>query len=170
MYVSELAARSERLDGDTNRKELSRYDPIHGILFSSEPTLQQWDPFNLRGVSIMLDILPQWRPHCPRWSLLLSVGILLLWLPLSHTTTMKCHNTCICASNIVSCSKMNLTEVPLNIPVYTVGQNGKLNLKGDEEDEEEDQDAEAGSLMKGKRKKSVAESISSVFSDTPMVV
>ncbi|CAL9702925.1 unnamed protein product [Knipowitschia caucasica] len=68
----------------------------------------------------MLDILPQWRPHCPRWSLLLSVGILLLWLPLSHTTTMKCHNTCICASNIVSCSKMNLTEVPLNIPVYTV--------------------------------------------------
>ncbi|KAM9855487.1 amphoterin-induced protein 1 [Aulostomus maculatus] len=49
------------------------------------------------------------------------------------------------------------------------GQNGKLNPNGDEE-EEEDLDAEAGSLIKGKRKKSVAESISSVFSDTPMVV
>ncbi|XP_041654491.1 amphoterin-induced protein 1 [Cheilinus undulatus] len=48
------------------------------------------------------------------------------------------------------------------------GQNGKLNPNGDEDDD--DMDAEAGSLMKGKRKKSVAESISSVFSDTPMVV
>lgn len=48
------------------------------------------------------------------------------------------------------------------------GQNGKLNPNGDEDDD--DLDAEAGSLMKGKRKKSVAESISSVFSDTPMVV
>ncbi|KAM9344239.1 amphoterin-induced protein 1 [Pholidichthys leucotaenia] len=51
------------------------------------------------------------------------------------------------------------------------GQNGKLNPNGEEEeDEDEDLDAESGSLMKGKRKKSVAESISSVFSDTPMVV
>ncbi|XP_035502048.1 amphoterin-induced protein 1 [Scophthalmus maximus] len=48
------------------------------------------------------------------------------------------------------------------------GQNGKLNPNGNEDDD--DLDAEAGSLMKGKRKKSVAESISSVFSDTPMVV
>ncbi|XP_013875582.1 amphoterin-induced protein 1 [Austrofundulus limnaeus] len=47
------------------------------------------------------------------------------------------------------------------------GQNGKLNPNGDED--EDDQDAEAA-LMRGKRKKSVAESISSVFSDTPMVV
>lgn len=52
------------------------------------------------------------------------------------------------------------------------GQNGKLNPTEEEEEDEEDEelDAEAGSLMKGKRKKSVAESISSVFSDTPMVV
>ncbi|KAM6925116.1 amphoterin-induced protein 1 isoform 1-T2 [Xenentodon cancila] len=50
------------------------------------------------------------------------------------------------------------------------GQNGKLNPTGDEDDDEDDLDAEAGSLMKGRRKKSVAESISSVFSDTPMVV
>ncbi|XP_019716290.1 amphoterin-induced protein 1 [Hippocampus comes] len=48
------------------------------------------------------------------------------------------------------------------------GQNGKLNPDGDQDDEEAD--AEARSLMKGTRKKSVAESISSVFSDTPMMV
>ncbi|XP_034550921.1 amphoterin-induced protein 1 [Notolabrus celidotus] len=49
-------------------------------------------------------------------------------------------------------------------------QNGKLNPNGEEDDDDgDDMDAEAGSLMKGKRKKSVAESISSVFSDTPMV-
>ncbi|XP_077370342.1 amphoterin-induced protein 1 [Festucalex cinctus] len=48
------------------------------------------------------------------------------------------------------------------------GQNGKLNPSGDPDDEEPD--AEARSLVKGSRKKSVAESISSVFSDTPMMV
>lgn len=48
------------------------------------------------------------------------------------------------------------------------GQNGKLNPNGNEY--EDDPDAETGTLMKSKRKKSVAESISSVFSDTPMVV
>lgn len=68
----------------------------------------------------MLDTLPQWRPFCPRWILLLSIGIVLLQLPLSHTNTLNCHKTCICASNIVSCSKMNLSEVPLGIPLYTV--------------------------------------------------
>ncbi|KAM9830687.1 amphoterin-induced protein 1 [Syngnathus typhle] len=46
------------------------------------------------------------------------------------------------------------------------GQNGKLNPNEDQDDEE----AEARTLMKGTRKKSVAESISSVFSDTPMMV
>jgi len=44
------------------------------------------------------------------------------------------------------------------------GQNGKLNPNGEEEADEE---AMQG---KGKRKKSVADSISSVFSDTPIVV
>ncbi|XP_061665701.1 amphoterin-induced protein 1 [Syngnathoides biaculeatus] len=48
------------------------------------------------------------------------------------------------------------------------GQNGKLKPNGDRDDE--DADAEACSLMKGTRKKSVTESISSVFSDTPMMV
>lgn len=68
----------------------------------------------------MLDTLPHWRPLCPRWTLLLSVGTILLWLPPSYTNTLNCHKTCICASNIVSCSKMNLSEVPLGIPSYTV--------------------------------------------------
>lgn len=47
------------------------------------------------------------------------------------------------------------------------GQNGKLNPSGGEEDGEEDGDGPQG---KAHRKKSVAESISSVFSDTPIVV
>uniref|UniRef100_A0A3B4A8S2 Ig-like domain-containing protein n=2 Tax=Periophthalmus magnuspinnatus TaxID=409849 RepID=A0A3B4A8S2_9GOBI len=33
---------------------------------------------------------------------------------------LNCHKICICASNIVSCSKMNLSDVPLHIPSYTV--------------------------------------------------
>lgn len=74
----------------------------------------------MRDISIMLDTLPQWRPLCLKWTLLLSVGIILLWLPQSRANTLNCHKTCICASNIVSCSKMNLSEVPLNIPSYTV--------------------------------------------------
>lgn len=68
----------------------------------------------------MPDTLPQWRPLHPRWTLLVSVGMVLLWPPLSHANTLNCHKTCICASNIVSCSKMNLSEVPLGIPPYTV--------------------------------------------------
>ncbi|XP_060897915.1 amphoterin-induced protein 1-like [Labrus mixtus] len=32
---------------------------------------------------------------------------------------LDCHKTCVCASNIVSCSKMNLTHVPLALPRYT---------------------------------------------------
>lgn len=68
----------------------------------------------------MLDTLPHWHPLCLRWTLLLSVGIVLLWLPQSQANTLNCHKTCICASNIVSCSKMNLSEVPLGIPSYTV--------------------------------------------------
>ncbi|XP_023136487.2 amphoterin-induced protein 1-like [Amphiprion ocellaris] len=32
---------------------------------------------------------------------------------------LDCHKTCVCASNIVSCSKMNLTNVPLALPKYT---------------------------------------------------
>nr|XP_061803526.1 amphoterin-induced protein 1-like [Nerophis lumbriciformis] len=47
------------------------------------------------------------------------------------------------------------------------GLNGKLNPNVDQDDHETE---EARSLMKGTRKKSITESISSVFSDTPMMV
>ncbi|XP_071351159.1 amphoterin-induced protein 1-like [Trachinotus anak] len=33
--------------------------------------------------------------------------------------SLDCHKTCVCASNIVSCSKMNLTNVPGDLPQYT---------------------------------------------------
>ncbi|CAK6955537.1 amphoterin-induced protein 1-like [Scomber scombrus] len=32
---------------------------------------------------------------------------------------LDCHKTCVCASNIISCSKMNLTNVPTALPKYT---------------------------------------------------
>ncbi|KAE8293377.1 Amphoterin-induced protein 1 AMIGO-1 Alivin-2 Precursor [Larimichthys crocea] len=43
----------------------------------------------------------------------------LLWLPGAAGSALNCHKTCICASNIVSCSKMNLTTVPTSLPLYT---------------------------------------------------
>ncbi|KAL4658661.1 amphoterin-induced protein 1 [Arapaima gigas] len=48
--------------------------------------------------------------------LLLSLTILIPWA--ATGSTLNCHVTCICASNIVSCSKMNLTTVPTNLPKY----------------------------------------------------
>uniref|UniRef100_A0A3Q3VJ57 LRRNT domain-containing protein n=1 Tax=Mola mola TaxID=94237 RepID=A0A3Q3VJ57_MOLML len=64
----------------------------------------------------LLETLPHWR-KCPRWALALCIP--LLWLPGTAGSTLNCHKTCICASNIVSCSKMNLTTVPTGLPVYT---------------------------------------------------
>ncbi|XP_068450816.1 amphoterin-induced protein 1-like [Clinocottus analis] len=32
---------------------------------------------------------------------------------------LDCHKTCVCASNIISCSKMNLTNAPITLPQYT---------------------------------------------------
>lgn len=32
---------------------------------------------------------------------------------------LDCHKTCVCASNIISCSKMNLSSVPTALPQYT---------------------------------------------------
>ncbi|KAM7402086.1 hypothetical protein PAMP_017356 [Pampus punctatissimus] len=32
---------------------------------------------------------------------------------------LDCQKTCVCASNIISCSKMNLTNVPIALPQYT---------------------------------------------------
>ncbi|KAM6976431.1 amphoterin-induced protein 1 [Aplochiton taeniatus] len=42
-----------------------------------------------------------------------------LWFPRAGGSTLNSHKTCICASNIVSCSKMNLTTVPTGLPLYT---------------------------------------------------
>lgn len=64
----------------------------------------------------LLETLPHWR-KCPRWALALCIP--LLWLPGTAGSTLNCHKTCICASNIVSCSKMNLTTVPTGLPLYT---------------------------------------------------
>ncbi|KPP65834.1 amphoterin-induced protein 1-like [Scleropages formosus] len=48
--------------------------------------------------------------------LLLSLTIVIPWP--AAGSTLNCHMTCICASNIVSCSKMNLTTVPTGLPKY----------------------------------------------------
>ncbi|XP_023847742.1 amphoterin-induced protein 1-like [Salvelinus sp. IW2-2015] len=53
---------------------------------------------------------------------LFALLVLSLLLPSGATTSSKsvtCHKTCLCASNIVSCSKMNLTGIPMAFPRYT---------------------------------------------------
>lgn len=67
------------------------------------------------------DGLLETLPHrSRRWALLLAVvGLALLWLPGAAGSALNCHKTCICASNIVSCSKKNLTSVPSGLPLYT---------------------------------------------------
>ncbi|KAG7477652.1 hypothetical protein MATL_G00071940 [Megalops atlanticus] len=65
---------------------------------------------------------PLGPPRVPTGALLggvlrfLSLALLLPWVAGS---TLNCHKTCICASNIVSCSKMNLTSIPTSLPNYT---------------------------------------------------
>uniref|UniRef100_A0A9J7X8M2 Adhesion molecule with Ig like domain 1 n=2 Tax=Cyprinus carpio TaxID=7962 RepID=A0A9J7X8M2_CYPCA len=54
---------------------------------------------------------------CIRWAVCLS--FILALIPRSRGSTLNCHKMCICASNIVSCSKMNLTMVPSDLPNYT---------------------------------------------------
>ncbi|XP_016330065.1 amphoterin-induced protein 1-like [Sinocyclocheilus anshuiensis] len=54
---------------------------------------------------------------CIRWAVCLS--FILALIPRSRGSTLNCHKMCICASNIVSCSKMNLTMVPSDLPDYT---------------------------------------------------
>lgn len=55
---------------------------------------------------------------CISRSILRLLSLTLL-LPCVTASTLNCHKTCICASNIVSCSKMNLTNIPTPLPVYT---------------------------------------------------
>ncbi|XP_047460874.1 amphoterin-induced protein 1 [Mugil cephalus] len=66
----------------------------------------------------LLETLPHWsKPQT--WVLFLALCVTPLWLPGAAGSTLNCHKTCICASNIVSCSKMNLTSVPTGLPLYT---------------------------------------------------
>ncbi|XP_029012667.1 amphoterin-induced protein 1 [Betta splendens] len=64
----------------------------------------------------MLDAFPR---RGGRWALLLAASLALLWLPGTAGSALNCHKTCICASNIVSCSKRNLSSVPTALPLYT---------------------------------------------------
>ncbi|CAL8336956.1 unnamed protein product [Lota lota] len=41
---------------------------------------------------------------------------------------LNCRTACVCASNIVSCSQMNLTNVPINLPSYTAVLDLSFNL------------------------------------------
>ncbi|KAG8002734.1 Amphoterin-induced protein 1 [Nibea albiflora] len=66
----------------------------------------------------LLETLPHWSQG-QRWAFSLIVCMALLWLPGAAGSALNCHKTCICASNIVSCSKMNLTTVPTSLPLYT---------------------------------------------------
>ncbi|XP_036389869.1 amphoterin-induced protein 1-like [Megalops cyprinoides] len=50
----------------------------------------------------------------------LSLSLILLLLPGTAGSNLNCHKTCICASNIVSCSKMNLSSIPSTLPQYMV--------------------------------------------------
>ncbi|XP_064156075.1 amphoterin-induced protein 1 [Anguilla rostrata] len=52
-------------------------------------------------------------------ALSLWLCLALVLMPGTQGSSLNCHKTCICASNIVSCSKMNLTTVPTALPLYT---------------------------------------------------
>ncbi|KAM4570766.1 amphoterin-induced protein 1 isoform 1-T2 [Fundulus diaphanus] len=75
----------------------------------------------LQSSSRIVETLPlsKFQDKLPRWALFLALCSALLWLPEAAESTLNCHTTCICASNIVSCSKMNLTAVPTALPLYT---------------------------------------------------
>ncbi|XP_061113497.1 amphoterin-induced protein 1 [Conger conger] len=61
-------------------------------------------------------------------SLWLSVALALT--PGARGSSLNCHKTCICASNIVSCSKMNLTAVPTSLPLYVAVLDVSFNAIG----------------------------------------
>ncbi|XP_048859059.1 amphoterin-induced protein 1-like [Brienomyrus brachyistius] len=59
------------------------------------------------------------RHCCTQVALCISLLLgLLLPPPGALGSNLNCHKACICASNIVSCSKMNLTAVPAGLPRY----------------------------------------------------
>ncbi|KAI7797840.1 amphoterin-induced protein 1 [Triplophysa rosa] len=60
--------------------------------------------------------MPPSNKWCVRWAVCLSFVLALIpWA----RGSLNCHKMCICASNIVSCSKVNLTGVPNDLPNYT---------------------------------------------------
>ncbi|XP_067249903.1 amphoterin-induced protein 1 [Chanodichthys erythropterus] len=60
-------------------------------------------------------------PPSIKWCIRRAVclSFILALIPRTQGSTLNCHKMCICASNIVSCSKMNLTMVPSDLPNYT---------------------------------------------------
>lgn len=64
------------------------------------------------------DMQPLLGPSCISGCILKILPLVLL-LPCVTTSSLNCHKTCICASNIVSCSKMNMTIIPTPLPSYT---------------------------------------------------
>ncbi|XP_051951125.1 amphoterin-induced protein 1-like [Xyrauchen texanus] len=60
-------------------------------------------------------------PPSVKWCIRLAVclSFVLALTPRTKGSSLNCHKMCICASNIVSCSKMNLTTIPSDLPNYT---------------------------------------------------
>ncbi|KAJ8372819.1 hypothetical protein AAFF_G00276740 [Aldrovandia affinis] len=75
----------------------------HGVV----PAAREGRPVPARGIGAL----------CLALSLALSP--LLLLAPGAASSNLNCHRTCICASNIVSCSRVNLTAAPGALPAYT---------------------------------------------------
>nr|AAH22907.1 Amigo1 protein [Mus musculus] len=53
------------------------------------------------------------------WLLLLSVFLLLFEVARAGRSVVSCPANCLCASNILSCSKQQLPNVPQSLPSYT---------------------------------------------------
>ncbi|KAM4738190.1 amphoterin-induced protein 1 [Anableps anableps] len=75
----------------------------------------------LQSSSRLGETLPlcKFQNKLQRWALFLALCSAVLWLPEAAGSTLNCHTTCICASNIVSCSNLNLSAVPTGLPLYT---------------------------------------------------
>ncbi|XP_016046419.1 amphoterin-induced protein 1 [Erinaceus europaeus] len=59
------------------------------------------------------------RDPCGLWLLLLSWFLLLFEVARTGRPVVSCPTTCLCASNILSCSKQQLTNIPHSLPSYT---------------------------------------------------
>uniref|UniRef100_A0A8C5LQ50 Adhesion molecule with Ig like domain 1 n=1 Tax=Leptobrachium leishanense TaxID=445787 RepID=A0A8C5LQ50_9ANUR len=60
--------------------------------------------------------------HCDHWfQHLWAFSLCLLWMAVmkSEASPLNCQSSCVCASDIISCSKKELTLVPSGLPSYT---------------------------------------------------